>query len=145
MDRMVKKNLVMFIVFAMCISLFFSMEPLAVNDNSEANAAVSGSNGCKWAEINNGLYGGIIGSLAIDPTNSQTIYAGTYGGGVFKSTDGRAHWTQINSGLTNTDVESLAIDPTNTQVVYAGTYGGVFKSTNAGVSWKAINSGPIRT
>ena len=83
MDRTVKKNLVIFIVLAMCISLFSSMKPLAVNANGEVNAAVSGSDKCKWVEINNGMYGGYISSLAIDPTNPQTIYAGTEGG-VFK-------------------------------------------------------------
>ena len=83
MNKIVKKNLVMFIVFAMCISLFFSVKPLAVNANGKANAAVSGSNECRWVEINNGLYGGEVNSLAIDPVNTQIIYAGT-SGDVFK-------------------------------------------------------------
>src|SRR6266542_2893379 len=35
----------------------------------------------------NGPYGGIIESLAVDPTTPTTIYAGTYFGGLFKSTN----------------------------------------------------------
>ena len=74
-----------------------------------------------------GPEGGLISSLAIDPTNSQTVYVGTNPGGVFKSTDGGSSWNVINSGLTVTSghipgVTCLAIDPTNSQTVYAGTW-----------------------
>ncbi|MGC8943997.1 MAG: fibronectin type III domain-containing protein [Caldisericia bacterium] len=64
----------------------------------------------KWIQINHGLYGGIIKCLAIDPSNPNTIYAGTVGG-VFKSTNGGLNWSPINTGLTSLWVFSLAIDP----------------------------------
>ena len=40
-------------------------------------------------------------------------------------------------------VRALAIDPSTPTTVYAGVYygGGVFKSTNGGTSWTAVNSG----
>ncbi len=44
-----------------------------------------------------------------------TLYAGTYGGGVFKSTNGGANWSAVNTGLTNTYVHALAIDPANAE------------------------------
>lgn len=88
---------------------------------------VKGQNDYLWTPVNNGLYGGQIYSLAIDPTNTQIIYAGTYGC-VFKSTNGGSSWIQLNNGLPNTSFgNSLAIDPINTQIIYAGTWGGVFK------------------
>ena len=37
-----------------------------------------------WRSMNNGLYGGAINALAIDSSSPQTVYAGTYGSGVFK-------------------------------------------------------------
>ena len=83
-------------------------------------------------------------SLAIDPANSQTIYAAAEIGGVFKSTDGGGSWSPINSGLTNTNIGSLTIDPSNSQTIYAAVYygeGGLFKSINGGGSWSAVNSG----
>jgi len=84
----------------------------------------------------NGPEGGYIQALAIDPTTPATVYAGTPGGGVFKSTDGGASWAAVNSGLTNTNVFALAIAPTTPTTVYAGTIrGGVFKSTDGGASW----------
>jgi hypothetical protein len=40
-----------------------------------------------------GPEGGSILSLAIDPSNNRTVYAGTsYGGGVFKTMDGCETW-----------------------------------------------------
>jgi photosystem II stability/assembly factor-like uncharacterized protein len=52
----------------------------------------------------------MIPALAIDPLTPTTLYAGTYGGGVFKSMDGGVSWSA--SGLTNiyTSVTALAID-----------------------------------
>ena len=81
--------------------------------------------------------------MAIEPTVSATLYAGTEGGGVFKSTNGGQSWTAVNSGLTDTYVYALAIDPSTPVTLYAGTGfgGGVFKSTDAGSTWTAFNAG----
>ena len=63
----------------------------------------------------------MINALAIDPTTPATLYAGTYYGGVFKSTNGGGNWGAINTGLTTTQVVALAIDPATPTTVYAGT------------------------
>ena len=68
-------------------------------------------------------------SLAINPTTPSTLYAGTYGTGVFKSTDAGASWSADNADLADPYVFSLAINPTSPSIVYAGTYGGVFKTS----------------
>jgi TonB family protein len=81
-------------------------------------------------------------TIAINPSTPATLYAGTRGSGVFKSTNGGTSWTTVNSGFTATDVSVLAIDPSTPATLYAGTgSGGVFKSTNGGTSWTTINSG----
>lgn len=87
----------------------------------------------------NGPEGQAISSLAIDPSNLNTIYAGS-GAGVFKSTDGGASWSRSDGGLTGS-VELVVVDPVNTDTVYAGTRAGVFKSINGGASWSAANIG----
>jgi hypothetical protein len=75
-----------------------------------------------------------IKTLAIDPQTPTTLYAGTSGGGVFKSTNGGASWNQ--TGLTNVSVLSLAIDPQTPATLYAGTYeSSVFKSIDGGATW----------
>ena len=94
-----------------------------------------------WVEVNNGLYGGTIRSLVIDPTDTQTIYAGTYGG-IFKSTNGGLSWTAVNTGLTNFDVHYLAIDPQNPTIIYAGTRSkGVFKTTTVYTITSSVEPG----
>jgi len=111
-----------------------------------ANFAV----GAELWQQTNAPYGGNINSLTIDPANSQTLYAGTSGGGVFKSANGGTSWNSINTGLTNTYIRSIAIDPATPQTLYAGTFdgdffgkagSGVFKSINGGTSWSAANTG----
>jgi photosystem II stability/assembly factor-like uncharacterized protein len=89
-----------------------------------------------------GPYGGEVLALAIDPVHSGTLYAGTQGGGVFKSTNAGGSWAPINAGLPSATVRALAIDPSMPATLYAGTEGsGVFKSVDGGLSWRAVNSG----
>jgi photosystem II stability/assembly factor-like uncharacterized protein len=66
-----------------------------------------------------------VHTLAIDPDNSITLYAGS-GIGVFRSTNGGETWSAVNSGLTSLSVSVLTIDPLNSSTLYAGTTGGVF-------------------
>ena len=44
----------------------------------------------------NGPGGGPVYALAIDPATPGTLYAGTSGGGVFKSTNGGGSWSAVN-------------------------------------------------
>ena len=76
------------------------------------------------------------------PTTDRTLYAGTYGDGVYESTDSGFSWFAKNSGLSDQDVLCLAIDPNTNSTLYAGTQGGgVFKSTDSASTWAASNSG----
>jgi len=49
----------------------------------------------------------------------------------------------MNTGLTysGTHVLALAINPQTPDTLYVGTSGGVFKSTDGGMNWTAINRG----
>jgi hypothetical protein len=70
------------------------------------------------------------------------LFAGTQGGGIFKTINGGGSWAPANTGLTATFVDALAINPMTPATVYAGTNGGgVFVSTNGGDSWTAVNIG----
>jgi hypothetical protein len=92
--------------------------------------------------MNTGLVNQNITALAIDPLTPATLYAGTDGGGVFRSTDGGAHWAKVSSGLGNMKIYCLAVDPRTPSILYAGSYGGgVFRSTNSGTTWTAVNAG----
>lgn len=111
--------------------------------------------GATWFEINDGYPSdsSSVHTIAIDPSNSNIIYLGTYkwdifhnqgyGIGVFKSTDGGNSWIEKNQGLTTLNIHTLAIDPFNTSTVYAGTHIGLFKTTDGGELWSKINNGPV--
>jgi len=72
-------------------------------------------------------------------SSGTNIFAGTWGGGVFLSTNNGTSWTQVNNGLMNTVVRSLAVSGTN---IFAGTSGGgVYLSTSNGASWTEVNNG----
>ncbi len=88
-----------------------------------------------------GPFGGTISSLAVDPSNSDIVYAATIGGGVFKSTDGSVNWTAANAGVTNLDVRSLALAPAHPEIIYASTGRGAFKSTDGGSQWSPLMTG----
>ena len=101
--------------------------------------------GQSWSE--SGLSNLGVAALAIDRMNSSTLYVGTQGSGVFKSTDGGVSWTAVNTGLIDLSISDLAIDPQTPSTLYAGTSeSGVFKSTDGGEVWSAIGPpvpGPI--
>ena len=70
-----------------------------------------------------------IAALALDPTTPTTLYAGTWEGGVFKTTDGGGSWRPVNTGLPcgpppcTVSVTALALDPTTPTTLYAGRAG----------------------
>lgn len=88
----------------------------------------------QWVQTN-GPYGGKVNSLAVSGTN---LFAGTWSGGVFLSTNNGTSWAAVNTGLTHTNVYSLAVSGTN---LFAGTSAGVFLTTNNGTSWTEVNTG----
>jgi hypothetical protein len=89
---------------------------------------------------------GRLFAMAIHPSNLNTIYVGSPGGGMWKSTDGGATWiplTDHNSVWMY--IYSIAIDPANQNIVYAGTGNSgnqVIKSTDGGANWTVLGAGP---
>jgi photosystem II stability/assembly factor-like uncharacterized protein len=101
--------------------------------------ALCSSLNAQWVQTS-GPFGGSIFALAINPANSNEVFAGGPVGGVFRSTDKGTTWTQVNSGLTDMNVYSLCFSDTGH--LFAGTLNtGVFVSTNHGASWSPANTG----
>jgi photosystem II stability/assembly factor-like uncharacterized protein len=100
--------------------------------------------GATWVEASSGLTPRQVDSLVLDPNSPSVLYAGTYGGGVFRSTDGAATWTNLNGSPSA--AQALAIAPLTSSTLYAGTNGfGVFKTTDAGATWSRVNGMVLRT
>src|SRR5438270_19472 len=67
-----------------------------------------------------GLVSGRVTSLATLPASPSDIYAGTAGGGVWKSTNQGGTWIPITDAAANLSIGALASDPSS-EAVYAGT------------------------
>jgi len=77
---------------------------------------------------------------ALASADDGTIYAGSFGMGVFVSHDHGETWTPMNEGLSGKFVLSLAVNQKG--VVYAGTVrGGIFRTKEDGSTWELINQG----
>lgn len=71
-------------------------------------------------------------------TSGSKIFAGTYGDGLFLSTDNGSNWTSVNIYSSGQVVLSLA---TRGNYIFEGTGNGVFLSKDNGNSWASINTG----
>jgi photosystem II stability/assembly factor-like uncharacterized protein len=91
-------------------------------------------------------YGGnasaTIHTLAIDPTNANIVYTGSFGG-LAKTIDGGGTWRYLSDAWTSQSVSSIGIDPNTPNIVYVGTgregygpYGvGLYRSLDGGATW----------
>ena len=99
--------------------------------------------GRTWRTLE-GMQGQSVRALALAPSRSQSLVAGTLEG-VFRSADAGEHWQRI-SPLGHAElhsVESVAIDPRDPQILYAGTWHLPWKTTDGGAHWTSIKQGMI--
>jgi len=137
----------------------------AVNPDNHSEYYVAVACGNIWKTVNAGTtwkpvfdkYGAYsIGCLAMDPNNSNVVWAGTgennhqralgYGDGVYKTVDGGKTWK--NTGLKESrQVGMIVVDPRNSSVVYVAAEGsvwgpggdrGLYKTEDGGKTWKKV-------
>lgn len=95
----------------------------------------------------------VFHSLAVHPTDPNTVLIGNKGNGIFKSTDGGANWSRINTGLyySNSinaypEIYQMIFDASDSNTIYAATTGGpapitsdatggFYYSTDGGSTW----------
>ncbi len=97
-----------------------------------------------------------IGAIAVAPSDPNVIYVGTgeadmrsditYGGGMYKSTDGGKTWTHIGLGDSR-HIGAVLVNPRDPDIVFVAALGhaygpnpqrGVFRSTDGGRTWQKV-------
>lgn len=149
---------------------------LAVHPDNEQVLYLGAASGGLWKSTDGGgswisLFDDVgtqtIGSIALDPSDPNTIWVGTgeqgqscwdyFGLGLFRSTDGGLTWEERNGSgsatLRVSFVSSMAVHPTVPGLVLAGGhgycsgggyyYGGLFRSTDSGSSWAQVLGGAV--
>lgn len=105
-----------------------------------------------------------IGMIRVHPTNPDTVYAAAMGPlwsgggdrGLYRTTDGGRTWEKILDVSEHTGISEVHLDPRDPSTMYAVAYqrrrhvwtlvnggkeSGVFKSTDAGATWRRIEAG----
>ncbi len=117
----------------------------------DPQSTISGITPAAWTWLGPGNIGGRVRAVAIHPTNTNTLWAGSVSGGIWKTTDAGVSWQVLDDFMSNMAVATLAIDPTNPDVLYAGTGegfyngdgiqgAGVFKTINGGATWTQLSA-----
>jgi photosystem II stability/assembly factor-like uncharacterized protein len=84
-----------------------------------------------------------IESIAVDPKDPNTVYAGTWHL-AWKTTDAGANWQHINKGMIDdSDVFSVIVDHDNPSVVFASACSGIYKSETGGNLFSKIQGIPF--
>lgn len=111
---------------------------------------------------------GQIGAVEIDPRSNDTVYVAAIGSafgpnedrGLYKTTDGGATWEKVLYISDTVGIVDVEFHPSNPNIVYASAWkadrkpwtiisggemsadeGGIYKSIDAGKTWKKINNG----
>jgi photosystem II stability/assembly factor-like uncharacterized protein len=116
----------------------------------------SSDNGQSWQHLFRQQPVISIGDLAIDPSNTQVIWAGTgeansssfsfVGNGIYKSADGGETWQ--HKGLEQSAyIGRIIVDHSNSQRIFVAALGnlfspsqmrGIYRSTNDGETWQCV-------
>ena len=88
-----------------------------------------------------------VDNIIVDPRNPKVLYVGTHRhdlpGGFFKSTDGGLTWRE-STQLKNESIHSLAQSEANPDVLLAGTFNTIFRSDDAGETWKQLPTSKVQ-
>ncbi|MDP3313377.1 hypothetical protein [Lutibacter sp.] len=130
-----------------CLLVLFTFESKGQEEKGIAAGEIFGD--LRARHIGPALMSGRINDMEVHPTNPRIIYAGTAGGGVWKSNDAGTTFNPIFDDYCQS-IGAVTVDPTNPDnVIYVGTGetwtrnsvsvgDGMYKSVDGGANWTKI-------
>ena len=105
--------------------------------------------GFRWRSIGPAVMGGRVTDIEGVPNDSKIFYVATATGGIWKTINAGTMFFPIFDKERVISMGDIAVAPSNPNIIYAGTGeedsrnsmspgGGVYKSTDAGRTWKLI-------
>jgi len=107
-----------------------------------------------WTDISGNLAAGVLTSIAVAPSDSNTVYATTGNGKIFVTHNAGAGaanvngWANVTNILPNRYFTSVQVHPANANIAYltvsgfsgfSGVAGHIFKTTTGGSSWTDVS------
>jgi photosystem II stability/assembly factor-like uncharacterized protein len=145
-----------------CDNVYVAAQGHVWGKNTERGVFRSTDGGANWQRVLFADDQTGAPDLAMDPTNPKVLYAGMWqvqgkfwqmsnggpGSGLYKSTDGGTTWTPLTSRLglpagAPIGKVGVGVSPANPNRVYAlveAKEGGLFRSDDAGATWKLVNN-----
>jgi len=123
-------------------------EPQGLLAGGDTGLFASHDGGGSWGRV--GAPGALptIWSLAVDPHDPETVFAGTRPAGLYRSRDGGRHWEQLEIAMATQCsigtpfVTRVLVDPDDRRTVWAGVeIDGVFRSRDGGDTWTRMVNG----
>lgn len=128
-----------------CISTSTSDPETIWVGTPSSGVLISRDSGKTWRQVDGAMREAPVNTIAQDPQRPDYVYVGTKQA-LFMSHDGGKTWKVRGGNLPFGDFTSILINPRNGDEIFAGNAfqitevgGGVYRSTNGGLSWTRID------
>ena len=101
----------------------------------------SADSGENWRRIGSPFPGeSQIRALAVDPKNSNVVYAGA-DNGIYRTEDSGMNWAKLDSPMDGLKIWAIAINPSDPNTIFAGTSPPfLFRTRDGGKSWEKLSA-----
>jgi photosystem II stability/assembly factor-like uncharacterized protein len=124
-------------------------EPRGAVAAGDTGVFASHDGGATWARVSAPGELGTVWSIAVDPNDPATLFAGTRPAAVHRSRDGGRTWKRLaletakECSIGEPFVTRVLVDPGDSRTIWAGVeIDGVYQSRDGGDTWSQVTSGP---